>query len=188
MFKGDGGQTRQIVAGLFMSLDGVADSPAASADKYANQEMAEVMAAGLAQADAVLLGPQTYLLFAQIWQRQGSEVSMANFLNHAPKYVVSHTLEKLEWQPATLIKGDLAESLTELKRQPGKNILVPGSPRLVRSLLRLGLLDELSLNFCPVVVGAGLHLFDEITQQVNLKLVDSRTYSNGVVGVTYRPA
>ncbi len=187
MVKGNPAQTRLNVAGLFMSLDGVVDSRAASADMYATQEMAEVMATGLAQADAVLLGPQTYRLFAQIWQRQGSDVSMANFLNHAPKYVASHTLQALEWQPATLIKGDLAEALTQLKQQPGKNILVPGSPRLVRSLLRLGLLDELSLSICPVVVGPGLRLFDEITQQVNLKFVDSRTYSNGVVGVTYRP-
>ncbi len=180
-------QTRQIVAGLFMSLDGIVDSEAASAHSHINQEMVEGMAVGLAQADAVLLGPRTYLQFTQIWQPQGSSSAMATFLNHSPKYVVSHTRPALEWQPATLITGDVAEALTKLKHQPGKNIQVPGSPRLVRWLLRAGLLDELSLSICPVVVGSGLRLFDEITQLVKLKLVDSRTYSNGVVGVTYRP-
>lgn len=64
---------------------------------------------------------------------------------------------------------------------------IPGSPRLVRSLLRDGLLDELSLNICPVVVGSGMRLFDEITNQVNLKLADSKIFSNGVLGVTYQP-
>ncbi|WP_246314358.1 dihydrofolate reductase family protein [Paenibacillus foliorum] len=73
-----------------------------------------------------------------------------------------------------------------VKQKSGKNIQIPGSPRLVRSLLREGLLDELRLNICLVVVGSGMHLFDEINQ-VNLKLVDSEIYSNGVVGVTYQP-
>ncbi len=82
---------------------------------------------------------------------------------------------------------DLTEELTKLKQQPGKNIQIPGSPTLVRSLLRDGLLDELSLNICPVVVGSGMRLFDEITHQVSLKLVNSTTLSTGVLGVTYQP-
>lgn len=74
----------------------------------------------------------------------------------------------------------------KLKQQPEKNIQIPGSPKLVRSLLQNGLLNELRLNICPVVVGSGLRLFDEITNQVPLHLVDSKAYSNGVVGLTYR--
>lgn len=179
--------TRKIVAGLYMSLDGVVDSPEKWGFPYTNKEMTEWMAAGIAQADAVLLGPRTYLLFAQLWQHQSSDVPMANFLNNSPKYVVSDTMDTLEWQPATLIKGDLVEELTKLKQQPGKNIQIPGSPRLVRSLLRDGLLDELSLYICPVVVGSGMRLFNEITNQVNLKLVDSKIFSNGVLGVKYQP-
>lgn len=177
---------RKIVAGLFMSLDGVVDSPENSPHKWTNNEMTEWMAAGIAQADAVLLGPRTYLLLAQFWQHQSSDVPMAHFLNDSPKYVVSATLDRLEWQPATVIKGDLAKELTKLKAQPGKNIQIPGSPRLVRWLLRDGLLDELNLAICPVVVGSGMRLFDGITNQVNLKLIDSKFFSNGVLGVTYQ--
>jgi dihydrofolate reductase len=180
-------KTRKIVAGLFMSLDGVVDSPENSPHKWINKEIMESITAGIAQADAVLLGPRTYQLLAQFWQHQSSDMPMANFLNNSLKYVVSNTFDTLEWQPATLIKGNLVEELTKLKLQPGKNIQIPGSPKLVRSLLRDGLLDELNLNICPVVVGTGMRLFDEINNQLNLKLVDSKIYSNGVLGVKYQP-
>ncbi|OZQ65087.1 hypothetical protein CA600_15195 [Paenibacillus sp. VTT E-133280] len=113
---------------------------------------------------------------------------MARFLNHSDKYLVPSTIteDMLEWQPASLIKGNLFEEIMKLKQQPEKNIQIPGSPKLVRSLLQNGLLNELRLNICPVVVGSGLRLFDEITNQVPLHLVDSKAYSNGVVGLTYR--
>lgn len=181
---------RKIVAGLFMSLDGVVDSPENSPHKWINEEMADWIANGIAKADAVLLGPRTYRLLAQFWQHQSNDVPMANFLNNSRKYVVSHapeTMAKLEWQPATLIQGDLASELPKLKAQPGKNIQIPGSPRLVGSLLRDRLLDELNLAICPVVVGSGMRLFDEMTNQVSLKLIKSKIFSNGVLGVTYRP-
>lgn len=179
---------RKIVAGLFMSLDGVVDSLEASPKKWGSNEMNETIAAGVAQADTVLLGPRTYKMLAQFWQHQSDDLPMARFLNHSDKYLVSSTIteDMLEWQPASLIKGNLFEEIMELKQQPGKNIQIPGSPKLVRSLLQNGLLDELRLNICPVVVGSGMRLFDEITNQVPLHLVDSKAYSNGVVGLTYR--
>lgn len=179
---------RKIVAGLFMSLDGVVDSLEASPKKWGSNEMDETIAAGVAQADTVLLGPRTYKMLAQFWQHQSDDLPMARFLNHSDKYLVSSTIteDMLEWQPASLIKGNLFEEIMKLKQQPGKNIQIPGSPKLVRSLLQNGLLDELRLNICPVVVGSGMRLFDEITNQVPLHLVDSKAYSNGVVGLTYR--
>ncbi len=108
---------------------------------------------GLAGKDAILLGRRTYLEFADFWP--GREGPMADFLNETPKYVVSSTLETLEWGPASLIGRDLAGELTELKQQPGGDIQIPGSPRLVASLLREGLLDELAIMIAPVVVGSG---------------------------------
>lgn len=152
--------TRKIVAGLFMSLDGVVDSLEASPKKWGSTEMNETIAAGVAQADAVLLGPRTYRMLAQFWQYQSDDLPMARFLNHTAKYLVSSTIteDMLEWQPATLIRGMLFEEITKLKQQLGKNIQIPGSPRLVRSLLQNGLLDELRLNICPVVVGSGMRL------------------------------
>ena len=183
----DMSRMRKVVAGLFISLDGVVESPEQWGFQYFNDEMTEWIAAGLAQADAVLLGRRTYLAFAELWPKQGRDVPMSHFLNNSPKYVVSATLNTLKWQPATLIKGDLAESLTKLKQQSGKNIQIPGSPTLVRSLLRDGLLDELSLTICPVVVGSGMRLLEEITNRVNLKLVYSRGFNTGALGVTYQP-
>jgi dihydrofolate reductase len=179
---------RKIVAGLLMSLDGVVESPGEwGFSRYFNDEMKEGISTGIAQADAVLLGRRTYLEFAELWPKQGSDVLMSDFLNQSPKYVVSSTLEKLDWANSSLLTGDLTEALGNLKRRPGKDILIPGSPTLVRALVRQGLLDVLNLNVCPVVVGSGMRLFDGINDQIHLKLVRTATLSNGVVGLTYGP-
>jgi dihydrofolate reductase len=174
---------RKVVAGLAISLDGVVESPSWM---LFNDEMAKVIAAGIAQSDAILLGRNTYLQFADMWPKLGSGTPMAHFMNSSPKYVVSSTLGAVTWANSTLVTGGLAEVVGKLKEQPGKNIQVPGSPRLVRSLLRDGLLDELSLTIHPIVVGSGMRLFDEVTRQVGLKLVASAVLSTGVVSVTYQ--
>jgi dihydrofolate reductase len=179
---------RKIVTGLFMSLDGVVESPSSWASPYLNDEVFEWMATGLRHADAILLGRRTYQEFADMWPSQGSSVPMAEFLNTTPKYVVSSTLERLEWGPATLVRGDLAKGLRQLKAQPGKNIQIPGSPTLVSSLLSAGLIGELNLGIVPIVVGEGIRLFDDLTDQVLLKLVASKALSTGMLAVTYQPA
>lgn len=177
---------RKIVAGLAITLDGVVESPSSHWLLF-NDEMAEVIGAGVAHADAILLGRHTYLEFAELWPALGSDVPMADFMNNTPKYIVSSTLTTLEWRNSSLITGDLAEEVAKLKARPGKNIQIPGSPMLVRSLLRDGLLDELSLMVHPIVLGSGTRLFDELTDRVNLTLVDSRALSTGVLCVTYQP-
>lgn len=179
---------RKIVAGLFMALDGVVESPMTWSGPYFTQEMVEVMSAGIAQADAVVLGRRTYQEFAEIWPKQEGSGPMANFLNNAPKYVFSKTLDKVEWKNSTLVKGNVAAELGKLKQLPGKNIQVPGSPRLVRSLLCKGLLDDLTLFILPIVVGTGMRLFDDMIGQVRLKLAASKTFSNSVLSATYQPA
>jgi dihydrofolate reductase len=179
---------RKIVTGLFMSLDGVVESPGSWASPYMNGEIFEWIGAGLPSADAILLGRCTYLEFAALWPSQGSSVPMAAFLNDTHKYVVSSTLDALEWGPSSLISSDLAGDLEELKRQPGGNIQIPGSPTLARSLLRDGLLDELSLGIMPVVVGSGMRLFEDITEPLALTLAECKALSTGVLAVTYRRA
>jgi dihydrofolate reductase len=179
---------RRIVSGLFMSLDGVAEKPHQWRLPF-DAETSESIGAGFQEADAVLLGRNTYLEFAEFWPNAGSEVPMADFLNNTQKYVVSGTLQPpLPWANSTLLGADLAAELAKLKEQPGKDILVPGSPRLVASLLRDGLLDELRLLIQPVVVGSGRRLFDEIGQKVSLDLTKSAALSNGVLTVTYQPS
>lgn len=95
---------------------------------------------------------------------------------------------RVGWANSSLLTGDLKEELAKLKKRDGKNILIPGSPTLVRSLLRDRLLDELALNIMPAVVGSGMRLFEGIGGRVPLELVESKTFGTGAVGVTYRPA
>jgi dihydrofolate reductase len=181
---------RKIAAGLFISLDGVVELPERWGFQYMNKDMSDGINAGVAQADAVLLGPVTYRKFAQLWPHQTDDVPMAKFLNHSLKYVASRTPNKigdLDWGPATLLRGELASALAGIKAEPGKTIQVTGSPKLVRSLLRKGLLDELSLTICPVVVGSGLRLFDELTGHAGFSVGQSRVFDNGAISVTYRP-
>ena len=183
----DSVQPRRIVAGLFASLDGVVDTPEQWGFPFMTSAMADRITAGIAKADSVLLGPRTYALFAQLWRHQGDEVPMAKFLNRSAKYVVAGSRPTLDWLPATLMGGDLATAVRELKALPGKDIQVPGSPRLVRSLLREGLLDELNLMVCPVVVGSGLRLFDGQNGRISLTLAEAMPFDNGVIAVSYRP-
>jgi dihydrofolate reductase len=109
-------------------------------------------------------------------------------MNNTPKLVVSHTLRSLEWQNSTLISGDVAQELRRLKEQPGTDISITGSATLVRSLLRDGLLDELRLLVHPIVVGTGKRLFEDEREPIPLKLLESKTFSTGVLYLTYGPA
>lgn len=135
----------------------------------------------------MLLGRKTYEEFASYWPNQGDDAGPTQYMNQTPKYVVSSTLDKLDWQNSTLITGDLATQLRALKRRKGKNIGITGSASLVRSLLQLGLLDELRLLVHPIIVGKGMRLFED-GPQVPLKLDRSETFSTGVLSLTYVPA
>jgi dihydrofolate reductase len=148
--------------------------------------MAEANAAGMAAADTVLLGRATYQEFAAYWPYPNSaDQPFTDYLNNTLKFVVSTTLEEpLEWQNSVLIEGDVAEEIGKLKRQPGKDIVILGSGTLVRSLLQVDLLDELRL----MVHRLGERLFEDGGDQKSLELVDSKTFSTGVVYLTYRPA
>lgn len=179
---------RKITAGLHISLDGVVESPEKWTRAYFNNEMLETMQEGVKQADAVLLGRRTYEMFSRYWPSKADTVPMAAFLNHTPKYVVSSTLDKLDWADSCRITGDLGRELMNLKCQPGKNIQIPGGPSLVRSLLCCGLLDELALFVFPIVVGGGQGLFDKMNLGARLKLVDARTFSTGAQALSYQVA
>jgi dihydrofolate reductase len=179
---------RKIVAGLFISLDGVIEAPETWHFPYFNDEMGQAVGEQMDAADTMLLGRQTYEEFAAYWSTQGSDVDFAQRMNETPKLVASTTLESVDWQNSTLIQGDVATELRRIKQEPGKDISITGSATLVRSLLRDGLIDELRLLQHPIVVGHGKRLFDGVDATVPLKLVDSRTFSTGVLYLTYVPA
>jgi dihydrofolate reductase len=156
---------------------------------YFNEEMGQAVGEGFAAADAMLMGRVNYEEWAAYWPGQDpQENPMAAQMNAIKKYVVSTTLEEpLEWQNSTLIGEDVADEIANLKQGEGEDIVISGSGTLVRSLLRHGLLDELKLMIHPILVGSGKRLFEEREEQTKLELVDSRTFSTGVLYLTYRP-
>jgi dihydrofolate reductase len=185
----EGGSMRKVVATELVSLDGVMEKPEEWAFSYSNDEMEQANASGMAASDALLLGRVTYEGLAAFWPNQPAGTPMVDYINSVPKYVVSGTLEEpLGWNNSTLIKGDVAEEITNLKQQPGEDITILGSGALVRSLLASDLLDELGLMVHPLVLGGGKRLFEDGNDQKPLKLVDSKTFDTGVLYITYRPA
>jgi dihydrofolate reductase len=179
---------RKIVAGLFVTLDGVVEAPERWQFPYFNDEVQQVIGARMAGSDTMLLGRRTYEEFAAYWPSKAGEGDpVADHMNNTPKLVVSTTLNTVEWENSTLIQGDVTEQLAKHKEQHGKDISVVGSAKLVRSLLRANLLDELGLMVHPIVVGKGKRLFED-GADIRLELLDSRTLATGVLSLTYAPA
>lgn len=176
---------RKIAAHLEMSLDGVVDAPERWAHDYFAEEMLEAAQAGMRDTDTVLFGRRTYEEFAAYWPTvdSGSD-PFAEFLNETRKLVASNTLTTLAWGPAELVSGDVVQGVAELTRKPGSDVIILGSPTLVGSLLRAGVLDVLELFVVPVLIGSGKRLFDG-PEPVPLRLVESRTFDNGVLMVRY---
>jgi dihydrofolate reductase len=182
---------RKVVAWLFISLDGVVEAPHLWQEGLMDDDMLADITSQIEAEDAILMGRVTYQEFASFWPTATDE-PFASHINKTPKYVVSTTLEKAEWgrwDEPKLIKDAkrLAKEIGALKQQAGRDIGVSGSPTLVRSLLREGLLDELKLMIHPVIVGSGKRLFKEDGDPKKLQLVDSKVTSKGVAILTYQP-
>ncbi|MFF9343810.1 dihydrofolate reductase family protein [Streptomyces sp. NPDC014773] len=181
---------RKVVSGLFVSLDGVVQSPNEWQFAF-DEEMGAALAGTLETADTILLGGVTFGEWAGYWPTvtSGEDAGFAKWINESPKYVVSSTLDTVEdWANSTLVKGDLVTAVNELKAGEGKDITVAGSPTLVRSLLDLDLLDELVLLIHPVVAGEGRRkLFADDAPMKRLELVSAQPTSSGVIIATYRP-
>ena len=130
----------------------------------------------------LLLGRKTYELMAGYWPQHNDELPE---INSAKKYVVSKTLDSVEWNNSTLIKGDVVEQVTKLKELAGPELQVHGSSNLLQTLFRHNLVDALYLKIFPVVVGRGKRLFGEDTNPSSFKLLDSKISSTGVIIATY---
>jgi dihydrofolate reductase len=139
------------------------------------------------RADAFLFGRRTYDLFAGYWGVQSGN-PIADALNSRPKYVASNTLANPRWADTSVLAGDVAAAVRELKARPGGELQVHGSSTLVRWLLDNELVDEINLLVCPVIVGQGARLFPESGPDAALELVDSRVYPKGITLQVYRPA
>jgi dihydrofolate reductase len=174
---------RKLFVTQFMALDGVVENPAWTF-KYWNDETAQFKGEETTSTDALLLGRVTYEGFAAAWP--GRTDDGAEFFNGVRKYVVSTTLDKAEWNNSVLIKDNVVEEISRLKQQEGGDIAVHGSATLVQTLIKHDLVDSYRLLVYPVVIGSGKRMFHE-GAVATLKLVESKTFSTGVVALIYEP-
>ena len=178
----------KIAASLFVSLDGVMETPEDWTAGYVTEEVQRVPYSLIDGGDVLLLGRVTYQTFAEAFGGEKADNPFASLMTEKSKVVVSSTLDKAEWANSTLISDDVAEGIAELKREPGKTISISGSPTLVGWLLREGLLDELDVLVFPVVVGSGRRVFEGDGGVVALDLLSTETFDNGVVHHTFTRA
>lgn len=199
----------RIVVITHLTLDGVMQAPAAADEDprggfshggwetpYADPEMMQSLGFGGASDDrdrsaargGLLLGRRTYEQFHSVWpKRKGNPFT--EVLNRTHKYVASRTLsEPLPWMNSTLLRGDAAESIRQLKTEPGERLVVLGSGELIQTLMKHELVDELRLLIHPLVLGNGRRLFVEGSPYTKLELVQTKATTKGVVIATYRGA
>jgi dihydrofolate reductase len=134
-------------------------------------------------AEAFLLGRRSYEWFASRWPSRSGE--LADRLNSLPKYVVSSTLERPDWNNSTVLKGGVLDEVSKLKHELKGEVVVPASFQLVRTLMEHDLVDELRLKIFPVVLGAGERLFGETSDKKAMRVIDSQTVEGDVVFLTY---
>jgi dihydrofolate reductase len=175
---------RKIIAGMFITLDGVVEAPEKWNPPYYDDELNQAVMALIASADAHLYGRRSYELFRGVFTGPAAPPH-APLMTNAHKIVVSSTLDNADWGPTTVISGDVSPALARLKGQPGGDITVGASGTLVRFLLRERLLDELHLLVHPVIAGSGARLFEGYRERLPLTLAHCHAHGNGVVALHY---
>jgi dihydrofolate reductase len=188
---------RKLVVGTFLTLDGVMQAPGGPEEDptggfthggwsfpYWDDLMGQRMDESVRQPFDLLLGRKTYEIFAAHWPHVTDD-PMADALNSAKKYVASNTLEEADWNNSTVISGDVAAEVAKLKEEPGPEIQVMGSSRLIQTLLGADVVDEYRLMIFPVVLGTGKRLFADGAIPSGLKLVESTSSTTGVLIATY---
>ncbi|SIQ73820.1 Dihydrofolate reductase [Haladaptatus litoreus] len=189
--------TGKLVAGAFLTLDGVMQAPGGPEEdrdggfeqggwsvNYWDEQMGQVMDDQMTESDALLLGRKTYEIFSAHWPNVDGDPT-AEKLNSMPKYVASRTLDRVEWENSSLLTGDIAEAVADLKNDREDTIVMQGSQNLIQSLLPHQLIDEFWLWVFPVVVGDGKRLFGEGTIPAALELQTAETSSTGVQMLRY---
>jgi dihydrofolate reductase len=186
----------KVIGSEFVGLDGVIEAPGGEqhpdgknewATPYFSPDMGEEALAILKRADALLLGRRSYEHFAAAWPSMTDEDGFADRMNSLPKFVVTSTLDRLEWN-AEPLTGDPIEKVSRLKEGGYGDLLIMGSGQLVHTLTDAGLIDEYHVFVHPVVVGSGKRLFREGSPLISLRLADTKTFSGGVVALTYELA
>ena len=183
---------RKLIADLIISLDGYFTSPKNEIDWFGGFDSEEWPWSGdiLRGADAMLYGRVTYEEFRQFWptpdaKNSGIDPYLIERLNNLPKIVFSKSLAETRWKPASLVREDPGAAVARLKREPGKDLVVVGSGTLVASLLQHDLIDEYFIRVRPMILGAGRPIFVDPNGRHPLKLVSTRTFKSGAIGLHY---
>jgi dihydrofolate reductase len=187
--------TNVSVDGVMQGLGGPEEDPSGGFERggwampHSDSETMALIGQVYQRADAFLFGRRTYEIFAGSWGAMAdSDDPIAVALNTRPKYVASTTLTDPGWADTTVLSGDVAAAVSELKAKPGRELQVVGSLSVVRLLLDNDLVDEIILLTFPVVVGQGRRLFPDTGLDTALELVESRATANGVIFQVYRTA
>ena len=191
---------RKLVVSTFLTLDGVMQAPGGPEEddsggfehggwsvNYWDELMGEVKSDEFSLPFDMLLGRRSYEILGAYWPSAPEEAG-GKPLNDATKFVASRGRPALEWEPSVLIEGDAADGVAELKETDGPELQVHGSGNLIQTLMRHGLVDEYRLWVFPLVLGSGKRLFADGTIPAELKLVDNKVSTTGVVMATYEPA
>ncbi|MBL8148278.1 MAG: dihydrofolate reductase family protein [Anaerolineae bacterium] len=177
---------RKVIVSTMATANAVIESPQRWSFEYMTEDLMQYVFDQLFDADALIMGRVTYEGFAEAWPTRAGADDFADRINSLPKYVASRTLqEPLIWN-ASLLKGDVAGQVAQLKQQPGESILQYGLGELTYTLIQSGLVDELRLLVYPVVI-SGPNIFAAF-DQTTLKLLETKVFASGVVALHYQPA
>ena len=190
---------RKLVVLMHVSLYGFAASDKGMGLEWTFRGMSEEVAQAantcLHDVDTAIFGRRTYEGMQAFWstvpdnpESTPDQIAHARWLDQTTKLVFSTTLSDVTWVNSRLVKDHIAEEVNALKQQSGQNLMTFGSPRLIHSFLPLGLIDEFRLLLHPVVLGGGIPLFKDIKEMINLNLIESKTFDNGVVHLRYQLA
>src|SRR5215216_3347747 len=187
--------TNVSVDGVMQGLGGPDEDPSGGFERggwalpLCDDEVATLLGQVYQRADAFLFGRRTYEIFAGSWGTwdDPGDSPIWTALNTKPKYVASTTLTDPQWADTTVLSGDVAAAIGELKAKPGRELQVHGSGALFRWLLDNDLVDEMNLFIFPVVIGQGTRLFPDTGPDIALELITSRTTPGGITIQTYRP-
>ena len=178
---------KRLITWNMVTLDGFFAAPDGNLDWFVfDDELERYIKEMQPEVGTLLFGRVTYQMMAAYWRTAEGEI--ATFMNGAQKYVFSRTLDSVDWNKTTLVKGDAVETVRKLKQQPGKDIFVFGSADFSATLMRQGLIDEYRIGLNPVILGKGIPLFKESVEKLKLKLITTRQLKSGVVILHYEPA
>ncbi len=178
----------RLVATEYVSLDGVFEEPGKWSFPFFNEEAGQFKWKELQASDALLLGRNTYAGFAAAWPTMPGTGEFGEKMNTMPKYVVSSTLEKVEWAGSKLIRGNLLDEIRKLKREPGQDLLLSGSGQLFNALAQENLIDLYRFMVHPILLGKGKRLFADGVERRVLALTESKALAAGIVILEYLPA